>query len=505
MCSRAKTSTSHLLSASKIGLGKTRYEVMRIVEGVAKQKGVLRGEQISHGWWQRFLDRNLSLSLRSGDSTAGVRIDAVNEENMRIYFNLLKEVYDELDFAGDPERIFNMDETGMPLEPRPPKVVAHKGVKKVPYRCSGQMSQITVMIIGCASATGHVIPPFIIFAAKQLNSAWMKDEVAGSRYAVSDNGWIDQELFHYWMIDHFLMHAVASRPLLLLLDGRSSHFRPDTIQFAKDNDNVFFCLPPHTDCSLFGPLKTHWRNVCHAFHQAQPSAVINKFNFCGLFKEAWLRAVTPDNVIGGFRKAGVYPYDPTRVSALKHAESNGDKSTSTDVDGPPSDESCSGEDPPVDHQLPDGIGDRFLGDDGIAQDGGDNVNGTGSTYTGKEEIYQMRFEEGYDLYDPDYILWLELHHPEAVPKYRYTLTCAPTAEHSSESSTPSNIPCVLSLGGSASSLSLSDPSLVTPQLTAKTALPGGSASSLSLSDPSLGTPQSKTKTTPLVIQQVVCL
>ena len=270
MCSRAKTSTSHLLSASKIGLGKTRYEVMRIVEGVAKQKGVLRGEQISHGWWQRFLDRNLSLSLRSGDSTAGVRIDAVNEENMRIYFNLLKEVYDELDFAGDPERIFNMDETGVPLEPRPPKVVAHKGVKKVPYR-------------------------------------------------------------------------------------------------------------------------------------------------------------------------------------------------------------------------------------------GDNVNGTGSTYTGKEEIYQMRFEEGYDLYDPDYILWLELHHPEAVPKYRYTLTCAPTAEHSSESSTPSNIPCVLSLGGSASSLSLSDPSLVTPQLTAKTALPGGSASSLSLSDPSLGTPQSKTKTTPLVIQQVVCL
>ena len=65
-------------------------------------------------------------------------------------------------------------------------------------------------------------------------------------YAVSDNGWIDQELFHYWMTDHFLTHAVASRPLWLLLDGHSSHFRPDTIQFAKDNDIVVFCLPPHT-------------------------------------------------------------------------------------------------------------------------------------------------------------------------------------------------------------------------------------------------------------------
>ena len=80
---------SHLLSASSIGLGKTRYEVTRIAEGVAKSKGVLRGEQISHGWWQHFIARNLSLSWRSGDS---IWIDAVNKENMREYFALLKEV-----------------------------------------------------------------------------------------------------------------------------------------------------------------------------------------------------------------------------------------------------------------------------------------------------------------------------------------------------------------------------------------------------------------------------
>ena len=94
---------SHLLSASSIGLGKTRYEVMRIAEGVAKSKGVLRGERISHGWWQRFIARNPSLSLRSGDATAGIRIHAVNEKNMCEYFALLKEVYNEFDFHGHPE------------------------------------------------------------------------------------------------------------------------------------------------------------------------------------------------------------------------------------------------------------------------------------------------------------------------------------------------------------------------------------------------------------------
>ena len=131
---------SYLLSAANIGLGKTRYEVMRMAEGMAAAKGVLRSQRISHGWWQRFLARNPALSLRSGDATAGVRIDAVNEEYMRAYFALLKEVYDDLDFGGHPERIYNMDETGVPLDPRPPKLVAKKGKRKVCYRCSGQKS-----------------------------------------------------------------------------------------------------------------------------------------------------------------------------------------------------------------------------------------------------------------------------------------------------------------------------------------------------------------------------
>jgi len=51
-----------------------------------------------------------------------------------------------------PEAIYNMDESGtMPLEPRPPKVVARKGQKKVRYLTSGQKQQ--TMVIGCGSTT----------------------------------------------------------------------------------------------------------------------------------------------------------------------------------------------------------------------------------------------------------------------------------------------------------------------------------------------------------------
>ena len=104
------------------------------------------------------------LTLRSGDSAAGVRMDAMNVENMK---DLLRKVYDEYEFNSHPECIYNMDETGVPLEPRPPKVIAKRGQKKIRYRTSGKKAQITV--IECGSGTGQIIPPFIIYAAKQLN------------------------------------------------------------------------------------------------------------------------------------------------------------------------------------------------------------------------------------------------------------------------------------------------------------------------------------------------
>ena len=188
---------------------------------MTREKGRLKDDKINNGWWRRFLERNPSLSLRSGDATAGIRMDAINHENITSYFDL----------------------------------------------------------------------------------------------------WIDQELFHFRLQDHFLTHAGSHRPLLLLLDGHSSHFSPATIRFAKKNDVAMFCLPPHTthecqplDCSLFGPLKVHWKQECHVFYQKNAGRVLSKLNFCGVFRDAWFKAITPDNMCSGFRKAGVYPFNPQAVA-----------------------------------------------------------------------------------------------------------------------------------------------------------------------------------------------
>lgn len=71
----------------------------------------------------------------------------------------------------------------------------------------------------------------------------------------SDSGWMQAKLFDSWLRKHFMRYAPASRPLLLLLEGHSSHFCPDTRKLAAENGIIIFTLPPNTT-HLTQPLDT---------------------------------------------------------------------------------------------------------------------------------------------------------------------------------------------------------------------------------------------------------
>ena len=82
---------SFIEQCASIGYGKSRKDIMCIAQSTAQSKGLLRKKVISAGWWRRFMERQSKLSLRKGDSTAFVRMDAVNEETLNGYFDLLED------------------------------------------------------------------------------------------------------------------------------------------------------------------------------------------------------------------------------------------------------------------------------------------------------------------------------------------------------------------------------------------------------------------------------
>jgi len=166
------------------------------------------------------------------------------------------------------------------------------------------------------------LPPTVLFDAKKVSHTWTSGEIPGTSYGCSDKGWINTDLFESWVSDHFIKHVVAAQPLLLLLDGDSTHHQPEIVHLARSKQILMLCLPPHTtreaqplDYTVFAPLKSQWRAVCHEFLQRNPGRVILPSLI--LIHSFQRQSVIPANVIAGFKSCAVYPFNSTILQLLK--------------------------------------------------------------------------------------------------------------------------------------------------------------------------------------------
>ena len=317
---------SFLRRCSAVGYPKTRKDVITLVQRIADSRGLDR--QISNGWWEKFCARNPSITLRAPVPLSQARAKATDLEVLENYFDLLQTTMTEHDLLDKPCQIFNIDESGFPLAPKPPKGIHPVGERNAQAINSGNKSQITVL--ACISAGGHCLPPMVIWDRKTLSPELTNGEIPGTIYGLSENGWVDHELFDTWFHHHFLRYAPSIRPLLLLMDGHSSHYYPGTIYMAAKEKVILFVLPPNTthltqplDKGCFGPLKMKWAEVCHRYTATNPGKVVNRFVFCKLLNEAWAQSMSSGNIMAGFKTTGIYPLDRTAIIAkIKEATTN---------------------------------------------------------------------------------------------------------------------------------------------------------------------------------------
>ena len=290
------------IEAASVGCGQTRKQIMTIAENVAKDKGTLRKDRISQGWYEKFMERQTYLSICQGDPAANEM--AVTSQVITQYFNSLEKTLKDNNLLNKPAQIYNVDET------------------KMAYEHSGSRNKDQTTVVACVNAIGQAIPRYVIYNAKTLNPEWMKDGPPGTKYANSENGWIDTDIFKHWFNDHFLIHAVSSRPLLLILDGHNTYYQPYICQEARKSEVIISCLPPSTlvsqplDTCVFKPLKTEWNKATHTFQSKNPGVHITKYNFSRLLKEAWENIMLSSNICAGFKNAGIYPLNRDKVQPI---------------------------------------------------------------------------------------------------------------------------------------------------------------------------------------------
>ncbi len=308
-----------LEGCSEVGCAKTVREVRAIVGAIVGKKHGVDSITVSHGWWDRFRERHPHLTLRAGESLAYRRAASTSRETIDGYFDHLENVLRENKLSERPSLIFNADESGMPLQHRPGKRIAVKGQKHVHVLASGNKAQITVL--ACVNATGYSLPPMVVFNRKTLSPELTRGEVPGTIYGLSASGWMDGELFYEWFYKHFLLYAPAARPLLLLLDGHSSHYSPQFIQEASRQGVIVFCLPPNTthacqplDVTAFHSLKTFWDQECDLYMSSHPGKIVTIYQFSQIFAAAWANGMQPRTICSGFRATGIYPLNRRAIT-----------------------------------------------------------------------------------------------------------------------------------------------------------------------------------------------
>ena len=157
--------TNFLIKCSRIGYPKTRQQVLGIVQEIVSK--CRPDVSVTNGWWERFSKRHPNVCLKTSVPLSYVRAMAEDEASLDGYYDLLETTLHENDIFDHPSHIFNCDETGIPLNPQPLKVVSERGAKNPSNICGSTKNQVTVL--ACSSASGSTHPPYIVLARKTMN------------------------------------------------------------------------------------------------------------------------------------------------------------------------------------------------------------------------------------------------------------------------------------------------------------------------------------------------
>ena len=239
---------------------------------------------------------------------------AFNKSVVQKFFEKLRQVYDH--FEASPDKIWNLDETGLTTVQKPRQILAPTGTKQVGQITSAERG-VTVTMCCCISAEGNSLPPAYIFPRVNFKDHMLIGAPAGSLGLACKSGWMNNDLFLKVLL-HFIkrMHISSNNQALLLLDNHTSHIFIEAIDMAKENGLILLTLPPHCshklqplDVSVYAAFKKYYNSVCDGWMLENPGKSISISDVASLSNKAYEKAFTRENINSGYRSTGIWPFD----------------------------------------------------------------------------------------------------------------------------------------------------------------------------------------------------
>ena len=227
----------------------------------------------------------------------------------------------------------------------------------------------------CVSASRVALPPLMIYPRKrQVPESFREGAVPGTVFCCSPNGWMNTEIFTEWF-KFFISSIPSSRPVLLIMDGHASHMSIGNIELARENGVHLLCIPSHTshilaplDIGVFHSFKVNYGKACKKYLTKNAGRIITSEVVASLVGEAWPHSLSILNILSGFKKTGIFPFNPGAISDRMLA---------------PSKSMCKAASKPALKPLSEE----------------------------KLKLFEKRYEEGFNIPDPEYTEWCKYAHP----------------------------------------------------------------------------------------------
>lgn len=271
-------------------------------------------EMAGEDWMYGFRSRNANLSLRKPEKTSIMRCVGFRRAAVEEFFNNYESAMKRYNFAR--HRMFNFDETGITTVLDTPKVLASKHQRQVGQVVSAERGEL-VTFGAFISATGNQYPPVFIFPRVHYKDHFIAGAPEGSLGLASRSGWMTADLFLI-VLRHIKEHTNSSieNRILLICDNHESHVSIEAIDYCRANGIVYLSFPPHTshklqplDVAVCGPFKAKLKIAFNDWHLNNPGKHLSIYDIPKLAKLAYLESFTPKNIVSGFEKTGIVPFN----------------------------------------------------------------------------------------------------------------------------------------------------------------------------------------------------
>ena len=181
-----------------MGFGMTREMVATVIMEYIRDKGLqspFTNDKPGNDWWLGFMRRWPELSERKPQHLAANRAFSLTEGAVSAWISKMSAkvtdaVLGELAPEELAKRMWNCDETAFATDAASKKILARRGAKQV-HEVGGGSGREHITVLGCGSASGERLPPYIVYKGKNLWTTWTKGGPAGALYNVSESGWME--------------------------------------------------------------------------------------------------------------------------------------------------------------------------------------------------------------------------------------------------------------------------------------------------------------------------